>query len=214
VSNEMPLPPPLSVAPRETLTRILVKGAAISALGGLLFGFDTVVISGTTQALTQEYQLSAFALGMTVSIALWGTVIGALLAGLLGQKMDRRDGLRLVAILNLLSSVGCFFAWNWSSLILFRFLAGLGIGGSSVWVPVYLAEISPAAWRGRLGSCFQVNLGLGVLFAYLTVYVLDALALPRTYLWRTELGLAALPATVFFFLLGTIPSTARWLIFK
>src|SRR5437764_4375491 len=98
----------------------LVKSTIVAALGGLLFGFDTAVISGTTAALTLQYQLSPKFLGITVASALWGTVIGSLLAGFPGEKFGRRDSLRLMAILYMISGLGCAFAWNWPSLVAFR----------------------------------------------------------------------------------------------
>ena len=127
----------------------VVKSTIVGALGGLLFGFDTAVISGTTSALTQAYHLTPALLGITVSSALAGTVIGAMSAGIPGQKYGRRDSLRVMAIFYVLSAIGCAFAWSWPALIFFRFLGGLGIGGSSVLGPMYIAEIAPPDWRGR-----------------------------------------------------------------
>src|ERR1700722_14835935 len=111
--------------------RYLLKSTAVAALGGLLFGFDTAVIAGTTADLTRTYQLSPGSLGLTVAIALWGTVIGAVVAGPLGERYGRRDSLRGLALLYLLSALGCALAWNWGALVLFRFVEGLAIGGSS-----------------------------------------------------------------------------------
>jgi MFS family permease len=127
----------------------VIKGTVVGALGGLLFGFDTAVISGTTQALTSTYHLSPKLLGVTVTSALIGTVIAALGAGIPGQRYGRRDTLRVMAIFYVISALGCAFAWNWPALIAFRFIGGLGIGGSSVLGPMYIAEIAPAEWRGR-----------------------------------------------------------------
>ena len=134
------------------LNASLVKSTIVAALGGLLFGFDTAVISGTTAALTQNYHLSPKLLGITVASALWGTVIGSLLAGFPGEWIGRRDSLRIMAILYLISGLGCAAAWSWPSLVAFRFLGGLGIGGSSVLGPMYVAEIAPAKLRGRLSE--------------------------------------------------------------
>src|SRR5690348_4688014 len=128
----------------------VVKGTVVGALGGLLCGFDTAVISGTTQALTSVYHLSPVMLGVTVSSALVGTVIAALSAGIPGQRYGRRDSLRVMAIFYVISALGCALAWNWPALIVFRFIGGLGIGGSSVLGPMYIAEIAPPKWRGRL----------------------------------------------------------------
>jgi MFS transporter, SP family, arabinose:H+ symporter len=195
-----------------TLSRPLIKATAISALGGLLFGIDTVAIAGSTHSLTVEYGLSPLALGITVSIALWGTVIGSIVCGIFGQEIERRRILQLLAAIYFISSFGCFFAWNWAALLLFRFIAGLGIGGSSVAVPVYLAEIAPATWRGRLVSCFQLNIGMGILLAFAISYTLDRLHVTNTMHWRIELGAAAIPALIFLALLSKIPASARWLI--
>ena len=131
------------------LNAYLVRSTVVAALGGLIFGIDTAVISGTTRGLTTAYNLTPSSLGLTVSIALWGTVIGALTAGFLGDRWGRRDSLRLMAVLYLVSSLGCAFAWGWYPLVVFRFIGGLGIGGSSVLGPMYIAEIAPAKWPSR-----------------------------------------------------------------
>jgi len=114
------------------LNRHLITSTAVSALGGLLFGFDTAVVAGTTHQLTQVYALSPYLLGLTVSSALWGTVVGAMTAGYPGQRIGRRDSLRIMALFYVLSALGCGLAWSWGSLIAFRIIGGLGIGGSSV----------------------------------------------------------------------------------
>ena len=103
------------------LNACLLKSTVVAGLGGLLFGFDTAVIAGTTHALTLEYQLSAASLGLTVSIALWGTIVGAMLAGIPGDRYGRRDSLRVMAVLYLVSALGCALAWNWTSLVASRF---------------------------------------------------------------------------------------------
>ena len=146
----------------------VVRSTVVGALGGLLFGFDTAVISGTTNALTAQYALTPFLLGVTVSSALLGTVIAAIAAGYPGQRFGRRDSLRAMAIFYVISALGCAFAWNWYALIVFRFVGGLGIGGSSVLGPMYIAEISPPNWRGRLVGFFQTNIVVGILLAYLS----------------------------------------------
>ena len=131
-----------------TLNGALVKSTIVAALGGLLFGFDTAVIAGTTAGLTRTFALTPGGLGLTVAVALVGTVVGSILAGIPGDRYGRRDSLRLMAVLYLISAVGCAFAWDWYSLVVFRFIGGLGIGGSSVLGPMYIAEIAPAKWRG------------------------------------------------------------------
>ena len=193
-----------------TVNASLAKSTVVAALGGLLFGFDTAVISGTTSALTGVYQLSPKMLGVTVSSALIGTVIGAMLAGFPGERFGRRDSLRVMAVLYFVSSLGCAIAWNWPSLVVFRFIGGLGIGGSSVLGPMYIAEIAPAAWRGRLVGFFQFNIVFGILLAYFSNFVIGTAGLGAAE-WRWELGIAAAPAALFFLLLFAIPRSPRWL---
>jgi sugar porter (SP) family MFS transporter len=188
----------------------VVKSTVVGALGGLLFGFDTAVISGTTNALTQTFHLSPALLGVTVSSALVGTVVGAMTAGIPGQKFGRRDSLRVMAIFYLISALGCAFAWNWTALIFFRFIGGLGIGGSSVLGPMYIAEIAPPAWRGRLVGCFQLNIVLGILLAYVSNAWIDSMQLGATE-WRWQLGISAVPAFLFLLALFVIPRSPRWL---
>jgi sugar porter (SP) family MFS transporter len=195
------------------LNKYLLRGATAGALGGLLFGFDTAVISGTTHQLTQVFDLNAYWLGFTVFIALAGTVVGAFTTGELGQRMGGRNALRVMAVLYLVSAIGCAFAWSWHALLVFRFIGGLGIGGSSVLGPVYIAEIAPAKWRGRLVGLFQVNIVVGILAAYLSNYLIaDLLSARLPFLpWRLEFGVAALPAILFLALLYGIPQSSRWL---
>ncbi len=189
----------------------LAKATAVGALGGLLFGFDTAVISGTTHSLTIAYGLSPKALGITVAMALLGTVIGAMSAGIPGQKWGGRETLRVLAVFYVLSALGCAFAWNWHALLVARFIGGLGIGGSSVLGPVYIAELAPAKTRGRLVGTFQINIVIGILLAYLSNYCLGRLGLGAAE-WRWQLGIAALPAILFLVLLFGIPPSSRWLV--
>jgi sugar porter (SP) family MFS transporter len=191
----------------------LIKSTVVAALGGLLFGFDTAVIAGTTHALTISFSLSPAALGMTVASALWGTIVGAMFAGVPGDQLGRRDSLRLMAVLYLVSALGCAFAWNWSALVFFRIVAGLGIGGSSVLGPMYIAEIAPARWRGRLVGLFQFNVVFGILLAYLSNYLVGRFEL-GTAEWRWKLGVPALLAALFLVMLLSIPRSPRWLVKK
>ncbi len=140
----------------------LAKATVVGALGGLLFGFDTAVISGTTHALTLLYGLTDWTLGVTVTMALAGTIIGAMSSGIPGQRWGGRETLRVLAVFYVLSALGCAFAWNWPSLLIARLIGGLGIGGSSVLGPVYIAELAPAKLRGRLVGLFQINVSLRV----------------------------------------------------
>lgn len=195
------------------LNRYLAKSTIVAALGGLLFGFDTVVISGTTSGLTATYHLSPWLKGFTVSAALWGTVAGSMLAGVPGDRYGRRDSLRGMAVLYLVSAIGCAAAWSWAALVLFRFVCGLAIGGSSVLGPMYIAEIAPASWRGRLVGFFQFNIVFGILVAYLSNYLIGQLNL-GTSEWRWDLGVTAIPAAFFFLMLFFIPRSPRWLVKK
>jgi len=193
------------------LNALLIRSTLVGALGGLLFGFDTAVISGTTHQLTEVFHLSAGALGLTVSIALWGTVIGAIGAGPLGQKIGGREALRIMAILYVISALGCSLAWNWPSLLGFRLIGGLGIGGSSVLGPVYLAELAPARMRGRLVGLFQINIVAGILLAYASNYGVARL-IGGIDAWRWQFGVATVPAFLFALLLFGIPRSSRWLV--
>ena len=192
------------------LNSVLLRSTVVAALGGLLFGFDTVVISGTTQALTDLFRLSPLALGVTVSSALAGTIVGSMLAGIPGDAYGRRDSLRILAVLYFVSAVGCGFAWNWTALVIFRVIGGVAIGGSSVLGPMYIAEIAPAKYRGRLVGLFQFNVVFGILLAYFSNYLMGILNLGAAE-WRWKLGIAALPAAFFLVMLFGIPRSPRWL---
>jgi MFS transporter, SP family, arabinose:H+ symporter len=195
------------------MTSYLLKSTIVGALGGLLFGFDTAVIAGTTQQLTEVYHLTPFTLGLTVFIGLAGTVLGAMTAGVLGQRIGGREALRIMAILYTVSALGCAFAWNWPALMVFRFIGGIGIGGSSVLGPVYIAELAPAKWRGRMVGLFQINVVVGILLAYLSNYLISLLKL-GVLQWRWQLGVAAIPSLLFLIMLYGIPRSSRWLVTK
>jgi len=196
-----------------SINSYVVKGTVVGALGGLLFGFDTAVISGTTQALTTTYHLSPTLLGVTVSSALLGTVVAALGAGIPGQRFGRRDTLRVMAVFYVISALGCAFAWNWPALIAFRFIGGLGIGGSSVLGPMYIAEIAPPKWRGRLVGSFQINIVIGILLAYMSNYFIGTAHFAATE-WRWQLGVSGIPALLFLIALFGIPRSPRWLVMQ
>src|SRR4051812_10143814 len=117
----------IATSSRVSISSATIKSAIVAALGGLLFGFDTAVIAGTTKDLTQAYQLTPAFLGWTVSSALWGTIIGAMSAAIPGDRYGRRDSLRGMAVLYVVSALGCAVAWNWNALIIFRFIGGIGI---------------------------------------------------------------------------------------
>ncbi len=187
----------------------LIKATVSGALGGLLFGFDTVVIAGAIDAIVRLYNLSPGDKGFTVAIGLVGTVIGALAAGVIGQKLGGREALRITAVLYVISALGCGVANGWVVFLLFRFIGGLGIGASSVLGPVYIAELAPAKWRGRMVALFQFNVVLGILVAYTSNYGIRLLHLGATE-WRWQVGVAALPAAAFLAMLFGIPRSPRW----
>ncbi|MCU0959971.1 MAG: sugar porter family MFS transporter [Pirellulaceae bacterium] len=189
----------------------LIGCTLIAALGGLLFGFDTAVISGTTTALETVYELGSFALGFTVASALIGTILGAILVGRPADLIGRRRVLMVIGALYLISAVGSALAWDWYSFLFFRFLGGLGVGGASVVSPMYIAEISPAALRGRLVAVTQFNIVLGILLAFFSNYLLAGLDLGATE-WRWMFGVEALPAAAFCLLLCLTPFSPRWLV--
>ena len=192
------------------LNPVLLRSTVVAALGGLLFGFDTIVISGTTQSLTDLFHLTPLSLGITVSSALAGTILGSMLASIPGEKYGRRDSLRILAVLYLISALGCAIAWNWTSLVTFRVIGGLAIGGSSVLGPMYIAEIAPATYRGRLVGLFQFSVVFGILLAYFSNYVIGTFNIGATE-WRWKLGIAAVPAAFFLVMLFGIPRSPRWL---
>ncbi len=193
--------------------RTVIESTITAALGGLLFGFDTAVIAGITGALSDKFHLSATSLGFTVAIALWGTILGAATGGLAGNRFGRRDSLRALAVLFTVSALGCAFAWDWYSFLAFRFVAGVAIGASSVLGPMYIAEIAPARWRGRMVGAFQLNIVFGILVAYFSNYVISTFNLGPTE-WRWKLGVSAVPAVLFLLMLFRIPRSPRWLVEK
>lgn len=184
--------------------------ALIAALGGFLFGFETAVISGAERTIQDFWNLDAFWLGFTVAASLIGTVLGSLIIGSPAQLYGRKKVLLMIALLYLLSAIGCAFAQQWLLFIVFRFLGGIAVGASSVVGPMYIAEISPAKSRGRLAGMFQLNVVGGILIAYLTNYLLSGFGGEDS--WRYMLGIMAIPAVIFFLLLQFIPESPRWLV--
>jgi SP family arabinose:H+ symporter-like MFS transporter len=193
------------------MNKYLLKATVVGALGGLLFGFDTAVIAGTTEQLSQVFHLTPWTLGLTVSIGLAGTILGAMTCGELGQKLGGREALRIMAMLYLVSAIGCAFAWNWDALMVSRFVGGIGIGGSSVLGPVYIAELAPAKWRGRMVGMFQINIVVGILLAYLSNFIIVTRHLGALQ-WRWEFGIAIIPSVLFLVMLYGIPRSSRWLV--
>ncbi len=183
----------------------------VVALGGFLFGFDTAVISGAEKSIQQFWQLSVFAHGLTISIALIGTVMGSLLGSRPSDRFGRKNTLYFVAVAYLLASLGTALADNWYVFMAFRFLGGLGVGVSSVTAPIYISEVSPADRRGRLVGLFQFNVVLGILISYLSNYLIGQ---GGEASWRWMLGVQAIPSVLFLVLIRYIPESPRWLILK
>lgn len=188
----------------------IYKSALIAALGGFLFGFDTAVISGTTQALEDYFLLDQFWLGFTVASALIGTIVGAFTAAKPADSFGRRYVLFILAVLFLISAIGSAVTTNWYLFLFFRFIGGLGVGGASVVAPMYIAEISPAPIRGRLVAFNQLNVVIGILMAFISNYFV-AQYFDFNVAWRWMLGVEAVPALLFFGLLFVIPNSPRWL---
>jgi len=186
--------------------------ALIAALGGFLFGFEVSVISGAEQTIQQLWKLDSFWLGFTVASSLIGTVLGSIAVGRPAQAYGRKPVLFAIAILYLISALGCAAASSWMFFVLFRFLGGVAVGASSVVGPMYISEIAPAHSRGRLAGMFQLNIVGGILVAYLTNYFLAGYG--GSDAWRYMLAVMAVPALLFFLLLFLIPESPRWLIGK
>jgi len=208
-----PTPDRDSVLPRGG--GILLLSAIIAALGSLLFGFDTAVISGTTEALRQVFALNDNLLGFTVTSALFGTMFGALTAGRPADWWGRQRVLTLLAVFFLVSAVGCAMAWNWYALLFFRFFGGVAVGGASVVCPMYITEIAPPKQRGLLVCVSQLNIVLGILIAYLSNYLVAyLLGQESPGAWRWMFGVMAIPSLAFFVASLIIPESPRWLVKK
>jgi len=181
------------------------------ALGGFLFGFDTAVISGGEQAIQELWSLSDAMIGQMVAMALYGTVLGALLGGIPADRLGRKQSLFWVAVLYLLSALGSALAPEIYSLMIFRFIGGLGVGASSVVAPMYISEIAPRERRGQLAALFQFNIVIGILIAYFSNYLIGGGGNGN---WRWMLGVEVLPAIAFVILILFVPRSPRWLIIK
>ncbi len=189
------------------MTINLLFATIVAALGSFLFGFDTAVISGTTKFLSEYFQLSDVSLGWTVSIALWGTVIGSIVVGKPGDLYGRKKMLFLCGIFFLVSAAGCAIAKDWWLLLFSRFIGGIAIGAASVMAPMYIAEIAPGRLRGRLVAVAQFNIVAGILVAFFSNYLL----VDAAHNWRWMFGVMTVPAGLFCALLFLIPESPRWL---
>jgi sugar porter (SP) family MFS transporter len=191
-------------------TKINWYAVVAASLGGLLFGFDTVVFSGVTQAIRDLFHLSAQGIGLAATSALVGTLAGALLGGWVGDRFGSRNILLLIALIYIVSAIGTGMSHSLNQFIFYRFLGGLAIGGSSVLAPVYIAEISPAARRGRMVAQFQLNIVIGILVAYVSNFIVGQFV-SGDMIWRTKMAVAAVPSVLFFVMLLRIPESPRWL---
>ena len=185
-----------------------VRIALIAALGGFLFGFETVVISGAEQTLEKIWHLSSGWQGFTVSSSILGTILGSLVAGFPAQKYGRKKTLQVVAVFFIVAAVGCASVSAWLLFVVFRIIGGLAVGASSVIAPMYISEIAPAKLRGRLAGSFQLNIVTGIFIAYLTNFAFSGIG-PDA--WRWMLGMMIIPAVLFWILLLSIPESPRWL---
>jgi sugar porter (SP) family MFS transporter len=200
---------------------LVVRSAVIAALGGLLFGFDTAVISGTVDALKSVFLLDDWWLGFTVASALIGTILGAGTVQWPSNAWGRKPTLIVMAILYFVSAVGSACPWNfgtmtewdWYGFLFARFIGGIAVGGASVVSPLYTAEISPAKTRGVLVAITQFNIVFGILAAFFSNYVVAGLHLGDLG-WRWMFAIEAFPAAAFFVLLFIVPESPRWLIGK
>ncbi len=189
--------------------RRLITWSITAALAGFLFGFDTVVISGAEQTIQSLWGLSATMHGLAISIALWGMVMGALVGGWPSERFGRKPTLTWVGILYLVSALGSAFAPEVYSFMVARWIGGVGVGISTVAAPMFIAEISPPKYRGRLTGMFQFNIVLGILVAFLSNALLAGIG---DNAWRWMLGVEAFPALVFTVLCLGLPESPRWLI--
>jgi sugar porter (SP) family MFS transporter len=191
------------------INSFLLRCTLIAALGGFLFGFETAVISGAEKTIQILWSLSDFWLGFTVAASLIGTVIGSMIAGRPAQRYGRKKVLLIIALMYLLSALGCSLTPTWVIFIIFRMVGGIAVGASSVVGPMYISEISPAAVRGRLTGMFQLNIVIGILVAFLTNFAFLHIGAGS---WRWMVGVMVIPAGLFALLLRAIPESPRWLI--
>ena len=189
----------------------LVYWSITVAIAGFLFGFDTVVISGANQPIKELWDTTPLFHGFFImSMALWGTVIGALFAGIPSQRLGRKNTLIWIGLLFFLSALGSAIAWDPYSFSFFRFIGGLGVGASSVAAPVYISEISTEKNRGQLVALYQFNIVLGIFVAFFSNYLLKGFDGGND--WRWMLGVEAIPALVYTLLVLGVPKSPRWLL--
>lgn len=187
----------------------MYRSAVVASLAGFLFGFDTVVISGAEQTIQSLWKLSGTVHGLAISMALWGTVMGSVIGGLPAEYFGRKKTLLWIGILYLASALGSALAPEINSFMFFRFIGGLGVGISTVAAPMFISEIAPPQYRGRLTGMFQFNIVFGILIAFLSNSLLSGIG---ENAWRWMLGVESFPALVFTLLCIGLPESPRWLI--
>ena len=183
------------------------------AVAGFLFGFDTVVISGANEPIKAIWNTSGWFHGTFImSMALWGTVLGALLGGIPCDRFGRKKTLFWIGVLYLASALGSAMAPEPYTFSLFRFIGGVGVGASSVAAPTHISEISSSRTRGRLVALYQFNIVLGIMIAFISNYLLDGVGGIND--WRWMLGVEAIPAAIYTALILSVPNSPRWLVLK
>ena len=201
--------------------------AVVAAIGGILFGYDTAVISGTTEMVKSQFSLTSGGEGWYVGCALIGSIAGVLCAGALSDYLGRKKTMLISAALFSISAIGCAVCGNFDSLVVYRIIGGVGIGIVSIVSPIYISEVAPAKMRGTLVSLYQLAVTVGFLLAYVANWAIDANIDPtitgnvtlmekimHTEAWRGMLGSETLPALLFFFIIFFIPESPKWLIVK
>ncbi|GGC13233.1 arabinose-proton symporter [Parapedobacter defluvii] len=183
----------------------------VAALGGLLFGFDTAIISGTIPYITEYFSLNEYMLGWAVSSLLIGCAIGAVLAGKIADVYGRKTTLIICAVLFAVSGIGAGLSQQLTGFIGYRLIGGLGVGAAALVSPMYIAEIAPANWRGRLVAFYQLAIVLGILLAYFSNYVFDGWGANN---WRWMFISQAVPSVLFLFFLLFVPESPRWMMKK
>ncbi len=184
--------------------------ALVAALGGILFGYDTAVISGTTEVVKSQFGLTTGGEGWYVGCALIGSIAGVLVAGMLSDFLGRKKTMLISAVLFSISAIGCAFSPDFTQLVIYRIVGGFGIGIVSIVSPVYISEVAPAEVRGTMVSLYQLFITIGFLLAYLANYlILKGTSMPDY--WRPMLGAEAIPDLLFLVLIFFIPESPRWL---
>ncbi|SDS34423.1 MFS transporter, SP family, arabinose:H+ symporter [Mucilaginibacter mallensis] len=192
-------------------TRFIILISMVAALGGLLFGFDTAIISGAIPYITPYFRLDGYSLGWAVSSILIGCAVGAMMAGLLADKYGRRLTLIICAVLFALSGLGSGLASNFTLFVLFRLIGGLGVGAAAMISPMYIAETAPASLRGTLVALYQLAIVLGILLAYFSNYLFEGAGENN---WRYMFISQLVPSFLFLVMLLFVPETPRWLVKK